>query len=256
MTSARESLSSMSLIRASTSPCRSLAAWYSAFSLRSPCSRAMPISREILGRSSLRRDELFSKLLRASRSHGHLVGHGRHSQLVSQPWFTPQDRDPKSAFSAAPRHGPCPPLPQACLRPSPPAASASFRKMLKRSATFARPARGRRSSQRLRRRRVSTPKARIEYAENAKREYEKGVRRSRSENWEGATEVFNELRRKYSYSRLRAPRRAPARRTATTPQEKVAGGDLGVQGVRTRLPERSGDALRELSRGRRRSTTR
>ena len=41
----------------------------------------------------------------------------------------------------------------------------------------------------------------LEYAENAKREYEKGVRALESENWEGATEVFNELRRKYSYSR-------------------------------------------------------
>jgi outer membrane protein assembly factor BamD len=41
----------------------------------------------------------------------------------------------------------------------------------------------------------------LEYAENAKREYEKGVRALESENWEGAVEVFNELRRKYSYSR-------------------------------------------------------
>jgi outer membrane protein assembly factor BamD len=41
----------------------------------------------------------------------------------------------------------------------------------------------------------------LEYAENAKREYDKGVRALESENWEGATEVFNELRRKYSYSR-------------------------------------------------------
>jgi outer membrane protein assembly factor BamD len=41
----------------------------------------------------------------------------------------------------------------------------------------------------------------LEYAENAKREYEKGVRALEAENWEGAVEVFNELRRKYSYSR-------------------------------------------------------
>ena len=41
----------------------------------------------------------------------------------------------------------------------------------------------------------------LEYAENAKREYDKGVRALESENWEGAAEVFNELRRKYSYSR-------------------------------------------------------
>jgi len=41
----------------------------------------------------------------------------------------------------------------------------------------------------------------LEYAENAKREYEKGVRALEAENWEGATEVFNDLRRKYSYSR-------------------------------------------------------
>lgn len=41
----------------------------------------------------------------------------------------------------------------------------------------------------------------IEYAQNAQREYEKGVRALESENWEGAAEIFNELRRKYSYSR-------------------------------------------------------
>jgi outer membrane protein assembly factor BamD len=41
----------------------------------------------------------------------------------------------------------------------------------------------------------------LEYAENAKREYFKGVRALEAENWEGAAEVFNELRRKYSYSR-------------------------------------------------------
>lgn len=41
----------------------------------------------------------------------------------------------------------------------------------------------------------------LEYAENAKKEYFKGVRAIESENWEGAAEVFNELRRKYSYSR-------------------------------------------------------
>jgi len=41
----------------------------------------------------------------------------------------------------------------------------------------------------------------LEYAENAKREYEKGVRALEAENWEGATEILNELRRKYSYSR-------------------------------------------------------
>src|SRR6185503_1933908 len=52
MISARESLSSRSLIRASIHPWRSLAAWYSAFSLRSPCSRAKPISRLIFGRST------------------------------------------------------------------------------------------------------------------------------------------------------------------------------------------------------------
>jgi outer membrane protein assembly factor BamD len=41
----------------------------------------------------------------------------------------------------------------------------------------------------------------LEYAENAKKEYFKGVRAIEAENWEGAAEVFNELRRKYSYSR-------------------------------------------------------
>jgi outer membrane protein assembly factor BamD len=41
----------------------------------------------------------------------------------------------------------------------------------------------------------------LEYAENAKKEYFKGVRALEAENWEGAAEVFNELRRKYSYSR-------------------------------------------------------
>jgi len=41
----------------------------------------------------------------------------------------------------------------------------------------------------------------IEYAENAKLEYEQGVRAVEAESWEVATEVLNEVKRKYSYSR-------------------------------------------------------
>jgi outer membrane protein assembly factor BamD len=45
------------------------------------------------------------------------------------------------------------------------------------------------------------PQTALEYAENAQREYEEGVRALDNENWEGAAEIFNEVRRKYSYSR-------------------------------------------------------
>jgi outer membrane protein assembly factor BamD len=45
------------------------------------------------------------------------------------------------------------------------------------------------------------PQTALEYAENAQREYEEGVRALENDNWEGATEIFNEVRRKYSYSR-------------------------------------------------------
>jgi outer membrane protein assembly factor BamD len=45
------------------------------------------------------------------------------------------------------------------------------------------------------------PQSALEYAENAQREYEEGVRALENDNWEGATEIFNEVRRKYSYSR-------------------------------------------------------
>jgi outer membrane protein assembly factor BamD len=45
------------------------------------------------------------------------------------------------------------------------------------------------------------PQSALEYAENAQRDYEQAVRALESDNWEGATEMFNEVRRKYSYSR-------------------------------------------------------
>jgi outer membrane protein assembly factor BamD len=45
------------------------------------------------------------------------------------------------------------------------------------------------------------PQSALEYAENAQREYTEGVRALENDNWEGATEIFNEVRRKYSYSR-------------------------------------------------------
>jgi outer membrane protein assembly factor BamD len=45
------------------------------------------------------------------------------------------------------------------------------------------------------------PRTALEYAEHAKRDYEAGVRALEAENWEGAAELFNEVRRKYSYSR-------------------------------------------------------
>src|ERR1022692_467444 len=54
MTSACARIDSMSRERPSMNPCRSLAAWYSAFSFRSPCARASSISSTFLGRSTSR----------------------------------------------------------------------------------------------------------------------------------------------------------------------------------------------------------
>lgn len=45
------------------------------------------------------------------------------------------------------------------------------------------------------------PQSALEYAENARAKYEQGVRALEAENWEGATETFNELKKKYGYSR-------------------------------------------------------
>ena len=45
------------------------------------------------------------------------------------------------------------------------------------------------------------PQSALEYAENARAKYEQGVRAIEAENWEGATETLNELKKKYSYSR-------------------------------------------------------
>jgi outer membrane protein assembly factor BamD len=44
-------------------------------------------------------------------------------------------------------------------------------------------------------------KSALEYSENARRDYEAGARAVESENYETATELLNEVRRKYSYSR-------------------------------------------------------
>jgi outer membrane protein assembly factor BamD len=41
----------------------------------------------------------------------------------------------------------------------------------------------------------------LDYSENARKEYELGVQAIEAENWEGATEILNEVRRKYAYSR-------------------------------------------------------
>jgi outer membrane protein assembly factor BamD len=41
----------------------------------------------------------------------------------------------------------------------------------------------------------------LDYSENAKREYERGMRALESGNWEGVDELMNEVRRKYAYSR-------------------------------------------------------
>src|SRR6201999_3504458 len=46
-----------------------------------------------------------------------------------------------------------------------------------------------------------TPQSALEYAENARAKYEQGVRALEAENWEAATETFNELKKKYGYSR-------------------------------------------------------
>jgi outer membrane protein assembly factor BamD len=41
----------------------------------------------------------------------------------------------------------------------------------------------------------------LDYSENAKREYERGMRALESGNWEAVDELMNEVRRKYAYSR-------------------------------------------------------
>lgn len=48
---------------------------------------------------------------------------------------------------------------------------------------------------------VRAPLSALEYAENAHAKYEQGLRALEAENWEGATEIFNDLKKKYSYSR-------------------------------------------------------
>jgi len=45
------------------------------------------------------------------------------------------------------------------------------------------------------------PQSALEYAENARAKYEQGVRAIESENWEGAAETLNDLKKKYGYSR-------------------------------------------------------
>jgi outer membrane protein assembly factor BamD len=45
------------------------------------------------------------------------------------------------------------------------------------------------------------PQSALEYAENARTKYEEGVRALEAENWEGATETLNDLKKRYSYSR-------------------------------------------------------
>lgn len=45
------------------------------------------------------------------------------------------------------------------------------------------------------------PQSALEYAENARLKYEQGVKAIEAENWEGAAETLNELKKKYSYSR-------------------------------------------------------
>jgi outer membrane assembly lipoprotein YfiO len=45
------------------------------------------------------------------------------------------------------------------------------------------------------------PQSAFEYAENARAKYEEGVRAIESENWEGAAETLNDLKKRYSYSR-------------------------------------------------------
>ncbi len=45
------------------------------------------------------------------------------------------------------------------------------------------------------------PQSALDYSEHARKEYELAVRALESENWEGATEMLSEVKRKYSYSR-------------------------------------------------------
>ncbi len=69
MICARLTLSSMSAIVASTWPCRSFAAWYSAFSDRSPWARASSIASTISGRSCRRLYQLGGQHFIAFRQH-------------------------------------------------------------------------------------------------------------------------------------------------------------------------------------------
>jgi outer membrane protein assembly factor BamD len=45
------------------------------------------------------------------------------------------------------------------------------------------------------------PQSALEYAENAHAKYEQGLRAIEAENWEGAAETLNDLKKKYGYSR-------------------------------------------------------
>lgn len=45
------------------------------------------------------------------------------------------------------------------------------------------------------------PSSALEYSENAKREYERGMAAFEASNWEGMAEIMTELRRRYAYSR-------------------------------------------------------
>jgi len=45
------------------------------------------------------------------------------------------------------------------------------------------------------------PQSALEYAENARAKYEQGLRAIEAENWEGAAETLNDLKKKYGYSR-------------------------------------------------------
>src|SRR5690606_2715404 len=196
ITSARDSLSSMSLMRASTMPCRSLAAWYSAFSLRSPCSRATPISREILGRSSFKRASSSRSLIMPWGVIGTFSGSSAMARIPiasadsikgaatdSRAWLS-QASSPRgrAACVQAPCQGGAEPL---APLPSP---MRQLPLVLLFLATACvgddRPA--------------ESP---LKYTENAKRAYDEALIEYFDRDWEEAVPMFEEVSRKYGYSR-------------------------------------------------------
>src|SRR5262252_1525971 len=190
ITSARDSLSSRSLIRASIHPWRSLAAWYSAFSLRSPWSRATPISRLILGRSisfscrsSSRRRTLPSGVMGILPSMAPLYPH-----LPKGAPIWPRGPDRPSCSPRATRL-----LPRAGRASRQPKLSTLLRNLVCAAALAGSVASCAATS--------AESHGALSYTDDAKKAYDKAMEAFDAHEWEEAKTLFKEVKRKYSYSR-------------------------------------------------------